>query len=324
MFHQMSYVIKSFLIILIFLFLLEYFFIKNYFCISCIKNISYSSKCFQCPIKMLFNGLQIASDEETLNQIINNNKSISRFGDGEFLIIFGESLVFQKSNTILSNRLKEILNNTDNKFLVGINVPYKDFYKLNDYEKKYWTRYFNKFKFELIKILNKKKKYYSASISRFYFRYKDKSKVPNYVKKLKKIWENKDLLIIEGNCLRIGIGNDLFINAKSIKRIICPSINAFEVYDKIIKSVLKLKEKRLILIALGPAASILSYDLYKLGYQTIDFGHLDIEYEWFLRNTVKKIQIENKYVSEANGSSYNFSKVKDKNYYKQIISQIIN
>ena len=155
-------------------------------------------------------------------------------------------------------------------------------------------------------------------------RYKDKSKAPNFIKNLKKIWDNKNILIIEGNSSRVGIGNDLFINAKSIKRIICPSRNAFNVYNKIIKSVLKLKEKRLILIALGPTASVLSYDLYKLGYQTIDFGHLDIEYEWFLRKATRKIQIENKYVSEANGSNYNFSKVKDKNYYNQIISQILD
>ncbi len=120
----------------------------------------------------------------------------------------------------------------------------------------------NKFKF--IKILNKKNKYYSVAISRFYLRYKDKSKVPNFIKSLKKIWDNKNILIIECNSSRVGIGNDLFINVKSIKRIICPSRNAFNVYDKIIKSVLKLKEKRIILIALGPTASVLSYDIYKL------------------------------------------------------------
>ena len=259
-----------------------------------------------------------------MSQIIKNKKSISRFGDGEFQLIFGRSIRFQKSNKIISNRLKEILNNNDNKFLVGINIPYKDLYKLNSHEIWFWTKYLNRTKFQLIKLLNKKKKYYSASITRFYYRYKDKSKVTNYINKFKKIWENKNILIIEGNCSRIGIGNDLFMNAKSIKRIICPSRNSFEVYDKIIKSVLKLKEKRLILIALGPVATVLSYDLYKLGYQAIDFGHADIEYEWFIRKAKKKIQIENKFVNEAIGIRYNFSKVKDKKYYSQIISQILN
>ena len=145
-----------------------------------------------------------------------------------------------------------------------------------------------------------------------------------YLKKLKKIWDQKDILIIEGEKSRLGIGNDLFNNTKSIKRIICPIKNAFKVYDKIINSVLKCNEKRLILLALGPTATILSYDLYKLGYQSVDVGHVDIEYEWFLRNATHKIQIENKYVNEARGKRYNFTKVKDKKYYSQIIAKIIN
>ena len=95
-------------------------------------------------------------------------------------------------------------------------------------------------------------------------------------------------------------------------------------YNKIIEEVLKLKEKRLILIALGPTATILAFDFFKLGYQAIDIGHLDIEYEWFLNNATKKIQIKNKFVNEARGVRYNFTKVKDKNYYSQIIAKILN
>ena len=64
--------------------------------------------------------------------------------------------------------------------------------------------------------------------------YKDKNNIPKYIQKLKKIWEQKDILIIEGEKSRLGIGNDLFNNSKSIKRIICPIINAFNAYDKII------------------------------------------------------------------------------------------
>ena len=44
----------------------------------------------------------------------------------------------------------------------------------------------------------------------------------------------------------------------------------------------------IILIALGPTATVLAYDLSKRGYQAIDVGHIDIEYEWFLNNASKK------------------------------------
>ena len=111
---------------------------------------------------------------------------------------------------------------------------------------------------------------------------------------------------------------------KSIKRIICPKKNSFNVYDKIIKETLKINKKRLILIALGPTATILSYDLYKQGYQVIDVGHIDIEYEWFLMKAQKKIRIENKYVDEVSNGRNNITRVKDKKYYSQIIAVIKN
>ena len=154
--------------------------------------------------------------------------------------------------------------------------------------------------------------------------FEDKSKVLNYIKKLKQMWDKKDILIIEGEKSRLGIGNDLFNNSKSIKRILCPAINAFNVYDKIITQAKKIDKSILILLALGPTSTILSYDLYKSGYQVIDIGHADIEYEWFLRKATKRIQIDNKYVNEALGNKYKFRKVKDKKYYKEIISKIIN
>ena len=85
---------------------------------------------------------------------------------------------------------------------------------------------------------------------------------------------------------------------------------------------MKVNKNRLILIALGPTATILAYDLYKLGYQSIDIGHVDIEYEWYLRKAKKKIKIENKYVNEVKNGGKNIVKIIDKNYYKQIISII--
>ncbi len=58
---------------------------------------------------------------------------------------------------------------------------------------------------------------------------------------------------------------------------------------------------------MGPTATLLAYDLYKLGYQSVNLGHTDIEYEWKLKNATHKIQIKNKYVKEALGKRYNFT-----------------
>jgi len=259
----------------------------------------------ECPNEIIFNGLNIVSSEDTLDEIIKNNRSISRFGDGEFELIFGNGIGFQSANKELAKKLKKILKNNNNEFLIGINIPYNNTY-LNKYiniTKKFFIDWLERIKLKILPLIDLNKKYYSSYISRFYFEIEDKSKVSNYIKKLKKIWEKRDILVIEGENSRLGVGNDLFNNSNSLKRIICPAINAFNVYNKIISEAKKFNKSILILLALGPTSTSLAYDLYKLGYQAIDIGHIDIEYEWFLRKATKKIQIENKYVNEAYGSN---------------------
>lgn len=55
------------------------------------------------------------------------------------------------------------------------------------------------------------------------------------------------------------------------------------------------------LLALGPTATVLAYDLCKIGFQAIDIGHLDIEYEWFNQGANDKVNVANKYVNETDG-----------------------
>ncbi|WP_412176646.1 GT-D fold domain-containing glycosyltransferase [Bacillus sp. T3] len=51
-----------------------------------------------------------------------------------------------------------------------------------------------------------------------------------------------------------------------MKRIICPPTDAFAKYEEIMGEVCKQSNKKLVLIALGPTATILSYGLAKHGY----------------------------------------------------------
>lgn len=298
------------------------------YCLNCTKNLSnLDSKCLKCSNEILFNDLNIVSTENTIKEILKNKKSISRFSDGEFFIIYGIGIRFQEYKKDLAQKLLKIIhNNNEGNLLVGIDFPYKkkqlDLY-INP-SIKYWNNFFEHYKFKLFKILNTNKKYYSSDITRFYSRLKDKSNVHKHVKKLKKIWEGRDILIVEGQKSRVGIGNDLFNNAKSIKRIICPAKHAFRVYDKILNAILKVNKLNLVLISLGPTASVLAFDLSKLGYQAIDIGHTDIQYELYLRNATKIIQIPNKYVNEYNdGRNENIGDIKESSYYNQIIYKIL-
>ena len=139
--------------------------------------------------------------------------------------------------------------------------------------------------------------------------------------KLKSLWDGENLLIVEGAESRLGVGNDLFANAKSIRRVICPSKEAFDRYDDIYNAVLDLAKDSLVLIALGPTATVLAADLSKKDIWAIDIGHVDIEYEWFLRNAKEKIKIEGKHVNEAKGGRI-VSECNDEKYLSEIICKI--
>ena len=80
----------------------------------------------------------------------------------------------------------------------------------------------------------------------------DKTQCAFYFKLIQQIWADKDILLIEGEKSRLGVGNDLFDNVKSIRRILAPNTNAFDHYDAIMKIVQKYSPNEyLILLALG-------------------------------------------------------------------------
>ena len=80
----------------------------------------------------------------------------------------------------------------------------------------------------------------------------------------------------------------------------------------------------LVIIALGPTATIMAYDLAKLGYQALDLGHFDIQYEYHIRGIHTKEPIPGKYVNEAStaGQTVDDSAIRDNRYYMSIIDKI--
>ena len=70
-------------------------------------------------------------------------------------------------------------------------------------------------------------------------------------------------------------------------------------------------------------ATVLAYDLYKAGYWAVDIGHVDIEYEWFLRKATEKIKIETKYVNEAKDGEKDIQNIHDEKYESEIVSKLL-
>lgn len=118
-----------------------------------------------------------------MNEIITNNRSISRFGNGEFNLIYEKGNYFQEYNKKLCTKLRKILKSNEDGLLIGINIPYKR-KQLDRYInmiKCYYINFINNNKFQIYILLNKNWQYYSFDITRFYIDFKDKTGVPNYI-----------------------------------------------------------------------------------------------------------------------------------------------
>ena len=113
----------------------------------------------------------IKTTRETIERIV-QGYSISRYGDGEFNIIFRKkSINFQEYDLELSNYLKEILNSSLPKHLVAIPRTLIEIKNLKDNEKYFWSRYYLKQKKKLKENISNKKVYFDSMISRFYMPY---------------------------------------------------------------------------------------------------------------------------------------------------------
>ena len=60
----------------------------------------------------------VKNTDETLNKIIDEKASMSRFGDGEFALMYGENLKFQSYNPELAQRLKEIIKSCNENHII--------------------------------------------------------------------------------------------------------------------------------------------------------------------------------------------------------------
>lgn len=268
----------------------------------------------------------VLTTEETLKRIINNKVSISRYGDGELSVMQGGSIGFCKSNDELSLRLKQILLEPLPNLLVCIPrmiITQKDIVKK---AKKFWRHHFAAEYPYWFKFLDTYTTYGNAICSRFYIGVQNVNFASSVIDLWRKVWDNKKCLLVEGANTRMGMGNDLMDNAKSIERILCPPTDAFDKYDKILDAVLRTigdsRNEYVVLLALGPTATVLAYDLCKEGIQAVDCGHLDIEYEWFIQETPVRTNIPTKAVNEYWDNGLDVVNEVTANYEKEIICRI--
>ena len=265
--------------------------------------------------------IQVKGIDETLDYIIENKSSLVRFGDGEINMLAGHSIPYQDYDEELVSIMRDIIGQESREELV-VCLPdaFTDRFRFTSWAIPFWKDHMDHY-MDFYRELCSDSWYGSTFVSRPYIDFEDKSQAKAQFEKLKSIWKNRDLLIVEGVTSRSGVGNDLFDEANSINRIICPSHSAFSRVHEIEQEIEKHATGRLILCMLGPTAKVLAYHLSRKGYQVLDIGHIDSEYEWMKMGAKTKVKFSHKHTAE-----YNFDQdiefIEDETYNSQIVADL--
>lgn len=276
--------------------------------------------------------LHIMNSLQTIHYILEHHCSVSRFGDGELRMVMhylqhGNKAnfyidSFQEYDEKLAERLLEVLLSKTSICLVCLPYIFKEFSMYKGYERFHFEREYPYYVPLLEKIcVQNPMTFGDACMTRFWHNRTDISDYKSYVHQLKQLWDERDITFLEGEKSRLGVGNDLFDNARSIQRFLFPATNAFRKYNQILDAVKVLPKNRLYLLALGHTASVLAYDMSLLGFQALDVGHIDIEYEWMRMGAKDKVPIPNKYVNELQEGRIT-TELNDPVYLSQIIGRI--
>lgn len=213
---------------------------------------------------------EVWSEEKTLQCLVEHRSSICRFGDGELKLMVGERhKSFQDVNHALNARLKQVLDSNDPNILIGIH-PVRDFDGLG----RIWQKFIIRIGPKVLALLDGQRSYPSMGAFRVLPDHSEAALIER-VQLIKQIWQDRKVLLVVGENSRFTFEEELFNNARSVDFLYAPAKNAFEQYDDILNRIRDYDPgEYLIMPVLGPTATVLAYDLAKLGYQAIDFGQM--------------------------------------------------
>lgn len=266
-------------------------------------------------------GLRVMDSDDTAEYVLKNRCSVARLGDGEISLINGEGQVFQDADPKLASRLDEIVKGGSNsRLLVCLSDVFHGLDPLVDSAKDWWTNHLKVYGGYYHDLATHQNTYGNTMVTRPYMDFKDRTHAGTTFAAIRRWWQDRDVLLVEGYYTRSGVGNDLYANAHSVERIICPSKNAWTKYQEIEDLIRQHGEGKLVLVMLGMAATVIAADLADWG-QVIDLGHLDPEYEWYQMGATERVPLKGKHTAEMNYDQ-NIDDLHDPEFNSQIVANI--
>ena len=204
----------------------------------------------------------------TLEHLANSEDSFVRFGDGEFrLAVHPEvNLPFQRNSEPLREELRAIVKNPQ---APGLLIGFPHVYTDANWSK-IWLEIWN----QLEPYLAGEGVYGDSHVTRpIAF----SSLREDAVELWRKVWDGKSVLVVSGKGSRFDLLPELFDNVLSVDRIDSTPSDAFEDLPRVMEEI-KQADADLVLIALGPAGTVLGARLAAAGRRAIDIGHLSDSY----------------------------------------------
>ena len=201
-----------------------------------------------------------------------------RFGDGEYECIAGNGIEFQEKSKTLEKWLLRTLRSESDHCLIAFHAyDSPDFERIDSYEDfEYLDGCFAQVSELLLKCISADRVYGNALMSR----------LPVFqesgVENVKRLWDRRDAVLVTGKDSAFELDARLFHNLNSVAYVYGLARNAFSEYDILLSKCLQFDKEKLFLIALGPTATVLAFDLSELGYQALDIGHLPNCFHEFL------------------------------------------
>lgn len=204
---------------------------------------------------------------ETLDHLAQTGKSFARFGDGEFGLMYKSefNLPFQSNSPELARELRKVLSEPNENVLLGLPHIFYDVH---------WSTVIAEMWHEIGPAVPQRLIFGDAHVTRPpLFKFFGERGINAW----KRLWENKAVVLVAGKGSRFDLIDELFGNAKSVKRIDSLAVNAFQDIDRVIELV-NHEDADVVLIALGPTGTILADRLAKPDRQALDIGHLTASY----------------------------------------------
>jgi Glycosyltransferase GT-D fold len=210
--------------------------------------------------------------EQTMQRITDKRLCFARFGDGELRIMLRNefNLRFQRWSPGIARDLRSVLTFDGfdpDRLLLGFPHPQRGLY---------WSNVWLDIWPDLKPILSTSVAYGCTHVSRpMFFQHLGEAGVAFW----RKVWEGQEVCIVTGEHSRFSLVPDLFDNIKASRFIYSTPVNAYADLPRLMKVLEEDDREQLYLVALGPAGTLVTAWLSRMGRWAIDVGHISNSWE---------------------------------------------